>query len=83
VRQHASFLSRRRQVCIIQSAPVQRLTYEPDSPFGLMHGFLNLFLAAAYLSHGMEKQEAVELLEETSNKDIHFDEMGVTWHGQS
>jgi len=60
---------------------VQRLTYEPDSPFGLMHGFLNVFLASAYLTFGIRDAEAIELLEETSIKDLHFDEMGVTWHG--
>jgi hypothetical protein len=61
---------------------VHRLTYEPDSPFGVMHGFLNLFLASAYLSFGMGEEEAAELLEETAGKDLQFDETGVSWRGQ-
>ena len=61
---------------------VNRLTYEPDSPFGVMHGFLNVFLASAYLSSGMDEVQAVELLGETSPKEILFDETGVTWHGR-
>jgi hypothetical protein len=61
---------------------VRRLTYEPDSPFGVMHGFLNLFLASAFLSLGLSDEDAVEILEETSGKDFQFDETGVTWQGQ-
>lgn len=61
---------------------VHRLTYEPDSPFGVMHGFLNLFLASAYLNLGLSEEEASEILEETAGRDFQFDEMGVTWHGQ-
>ncbi|MEP7271452.1 MAG: hypothetical protein ABI882_08090 [Acidobacteriota bacterium] len=44
---------------------VRRLTYEPDSPFGVMHGFLNVFLAAAWIDNGMDAEQAIELLEET------------------
>jgi hypothetical protein len=29
---------------------VHRLTYQPGSPSGMMHGFLNVFLAAALLA---------------------------------
>ena len=60
---------------------VHRLTYEPDSPFGVMHGFLNLFLASAYLSLGLSEEEGVQMLEETSGRELQFDEMGVTWQG--
>ena len=31
---------------------MQRCTYEADSPTALMHGFVNVFLAAALLWHG-------------------------------
>ena len=43
-----------------------RLTYAPDSPAGVMFGFLNLFLATAFLRAGMEETEAARLLEERS-----------------
>jgi hypothetical protein len=58
---------------------VHRLTYQPDSPSGLMHGFLNLFLAAAFLRAGMEPQRAVQLLDEDSREALRFDSDGVTW----
>ena len=41
-----------------------RLTYAPDSPTGVMFGFLNLFLATAFLRAGMAESEAARLLEE-------------------
>ena len=58
---------------------VHRLTYQPDSPSGLMHGFLNLFLAAAFLRAGMEPQRAVQLLDEHSEQALRFDSDGVNW----
>jgi hypothetical protein len=58
---------------------VHRLTYQPDSPSGLMHGFLNLFLAAAFLKAGMETRLATELLEEQSAAAVQYDSEGVEW----
>ena len=57
------------------------LTYAPDAPSGVMHGFLNVFLAGAYLLHGMPETEAVVLLEEADVRAFKFDDKGVTWHG--
>jgi hypothetical protein len=58
-----------------------RLTYAPDSPTGVMFGFLNLFLASAFLRVGMEDAEAARLLEEGSLEALQFDDAGVTWKG--
>lgn len=58
-----------------------RLTYAPDSPSGLMFGFLNLFLASAFLRTGMGEAEAARLLEEGSPDAFQFDDAGVTWEG--
>lgn len=58
---------------------IHRLTDQPQSPLGMMHGFINLFLAAAFLRAGMENKVAVQLLEEQSPQAFHFDEDGVTW----
>ncbi|MEO8088908.1 MAG: hypothetical protein ABI703_01275 [Gemmatimonadales bacterium] len=58
-----------------------RLSYEPDSPAGVMFGFLNLFLATAFLRVGMEEAEAARLLEEGSPESLDFDETGVAWKG--
>jgi hypothetical protein len=59
-----------------------RLTYEPDSPSGTMYGFLNLFLAAAFLRQGMGDGDAARLLEETDPASLAFErEGGIVWRG--
>jgi hypothetical protein len=58
---------------------VHRFTYQPDSSSGLMHGFLNLFLAAAFVKAGVEARLAIELLEEQSAAALQFDSGGVEW----
>jgi hypothetical protein len=58
-----------------------RLTYAPDSGQALMHGFLNVFLAAAFSYNGMDVEDLAELLEERSPESFQFEEGSVTWHG--
>ena len=58
-----------------------RLTYEPDSASGTMFGFLNLFLAAAFLRQGMSDADARRLLEEGDPASLAFDRHGVSWRG--
>jgi hypothetical protein len=58
---------------------VHRFTYQPDSPSGIMHGFINVFLAAAFLRAGMEPNLAAQLLEEQSSQAYQFDLDGVGW----
>jgi hypothetical protein len=58
---------------------VHRLTYQPESPTAMMHGFLNVFLAAAFLRAGMEASVAARLLEEQSERAFEFDSDGVAW----
>lgn len=58
---------------------VHRLTYEPNSVSGLMHGFLNVFLAAAWLRAGLSAEEAVELLEEKNPAAFRFGDEAVDW----
>lgn len=58
-----------------------RLTYAPDAPSGVMHGYVNVFLAGAYLLHGMPEALAVELLDESELKNFQFADQGVTWRG--
>lgn len=60
---------------------VHHLTYEQDSPSATMHGFLNVFLAAAFLRGGMNTDEAGRLLEEHDACALRFDANGVDWHG--
>ena len=59
-----------------------RLTYEPDSPRGTMFGFLNLFLATAYLADGLDDDTAARLLEERDAAAIRWDDSGVAWRGR-
>ena len=55
------------------------LTYAPDSPQGTMFGFLNLFLAAAFLRQGMSDPDALELLEERSPSAFTFTQDAIHW----
>lgn len=54
---------------------VKALTYEPNAPVGTMHGFLNVFLAAALLDY------AEEILAETDPWSFAFDDEGASWRG--
>lgn len=58
-----------------------RLTYEPGSACGTMFGFLNLFLAAAFVGAGLDDAAAERLLEERDRSAFHFDADGVEWRG--
>lgn len=61
---------------------VHRLSYEADAPTGVMFGFLNVFLAAAWLHDGMARSDAERLLDERDPSSFTFDERGVTWRGR-
>ena len=58
---------------------VHRFTYQPESASGIMHGFVNVFLAAAFLRAGMDRKLAAQLLEEQSRQSFQFDLEGVGW----
>lgn len=60
------------------------LTYEPNAAKGLMHGFLNVFLAAAFVqAHRADAAMATAILEETDPRAFKFGDEVVTWgpHG--
>jgi len=58
----------------------QNLTYEDDSPRATMHGFLNVFLAAAFaFTEGCQAPALCDLLEERSIGGMVFDSGGVKW----
>jgi len=59
-----------------------RLTYEPGSACATMFGFLNLFLATAFVSAGMDDAAAERLLEERDRQAFRFDAGGVEWQGR-
>lgn len=61
---------------------VNKLTYEPDSPEAMMHGFLNLFIAAAFAQCGMPAERLAELLEEKSPGAFRFENDCIFWNGE-
>jgi hypothetical protein len=51
---------------------VHRLTYEPDAASAMMHGFINVFLAAAFAWHG--ESQIHPILAETDPEAFQFNE---------
>lgn len=56
-------------------------TYEPDSPRGIMFGFLNVFLAAAFAADGLDVATLVQLLEESSAACFKVTTDAIEWRG--
>lgn len=58
------------------------LTYEPNGPRGVMHGFLNVFIAAAAAKR-MNASAAIltQLVQEQDASAIRFSEEGIEWRG--
>jgi Glycine/D-amino acid oxidases (deaminating) len=55
------------------------LTYEADAPIGVMYGFLNVFLAAAFARQGFKPSLLNEILEEEWEESFVFEDSGVLW----
>lgn len=60
---------------------VKPLTYEPSSPTGTMHGFVNVFLAAALLDHGEEVSKVEDLLDESEVANFDVSDDAIVWRG--
>ena len=58
---------------------VKPLTYEANAPEGTMNGFLNVFLAAAFLRQGYQPRLINELLKSKRADDFLFSDNGVLW----
>ena len=57
-----------------------RLTYEPNSPVTVMHGFLNVaVLAALVYQQKLTPEIALELLQESSSDNFHFMSDRLCW----
>ncbi len=61
---------------------IKPLTYEENAPTGTMHGFLNLFLTAAFLRKNLNAPFANRLVSETNAANFDFDDQGATWNDQ-
>jgi hypothetical protein len=57
------------------------LTYAPGSARGTMFGFLNVFLAAAFLASGMSDDDAGRLLDDEHASAFSFGDEGAEWRG--
>lgn len=55
------------------------LTYDANAPEGIMHGFLNLFLATAFARYGFKPSLLEEILEDEFEESYEFNESGVLW----
>jgi hypothetical protein len=55
------------------------LTYEEDSPTGTMHGFLNVFIAAALVHAGESEETAIAVLEENDLAAFSFSDNTISW----
>jgi hypothetical protein len=56
------------------------LSYAPDAPYGTMHGFLNVCLAAGFARQGFKPNLLESLLEDEFSESFEFSDGGVTWH---
>ena len=57
-----------------------RLTYEDSPPMGTMHGFVNVFLAAAFVhAKKISHELTVALLDVTDAGELSFDDDGAAW----
>jgi hypothetical protein len=59
-----------------------RLTYEPASPSATMHGFLNVFFAAAFAHSGWPAARLVDILNETAPEAFQFNLTRASWRDQ-
>lgn len=57
------------------------LTYEENAARGTMHGFLNVFLAAAFLRQNLNTPFANQIMTETNANQFEFDDEAVSWNG--
>jgi hypothetical protein len=61
---------------------MRKLTYETTSPWGHMHGFVNMFMAAAYAYFGKDEPFVQAMLDEESPTAISVAEDCLSWRGQ-
>ncbi|MGQ0627939.1 MAG: hypothetical protein ACT4PL_07540 [Phycisphaerales bacterium] len=58
------------------------LTYEPGAPTAVMHGFVNLFLAAAFVvEQGIDRATVTHLLGETVAESFELEPAVISWRG--
>ena len=58
---------------------MQKLTYEPDSTSAIMHGFINLFVAATIAYRGAAAGEVTDALNEQNSAAFQWNKNTLTW----
>ncbi len=62
----------------------QNLTYDADPPRGVMHGFLNVFMAAAMVRiHRINEDETIRILEDQDPTSFAFTDEHASWQDRS
>jgi hypothetical protein len=59
------------------------LTYAADSPRATMHGFVNVFVAAAFAWYGHERDQLLEILTEEDTRAFQFAENELRFRGRT
>jgi hypothetical protein len=59
------------------------LTYSADSPHAIMHGFINVFIAAAFVWSGYDRATVTAVLHECDPETFDFSDGQLTWRGRS
>ena len=60
----------------------RKLTYAADSPCGVMHGFINVFVAAAFAWHEADRALILDVVQEDSESVFEFREDDMRWRGK-
>jgi len=58
------------------------LTYAADSPRAVVHGFINVFTAAAFAWHGAERDLLAAILTEEDSRAFEFTDDELRWRGR-
>jgi hypothetical protein len=58
------------------------LTYSADSPHAIMHGFINVFVAAAFAWPGNDRAAVIGVLHECDPESFDFFDDALTWRGR-
>jgi hypothetical protein len=61
----------------------RRLTYASDAPRGMMYGFLNVFLAAAFIEFGMSDADATTLLLDQDADSFAISDSSISWRAHA
>lgn len=59
------------------------LTYAANAPHAVMHGFVNVFIAAAFAWHEGEREFLLDLLNDVDPHAFAFRDDGLSWRGHS